>query len=99
MKIKYLILSLLIVSLLSGVASAQERALPDPGLLPGSPFYFLDSLFESLGSLVTFGNLANAECHLALAEERLTEAKALADKNDLNRAERLKIMRSGLRRR
>lgn len=87
---KLLIVPVLAILLFAGVANANGdgHGLPNPGLLPGNPFYFLDSLFEGLGSLVTFGDLSKAERHFALAEERLAESEALADKGDSNRAEK-----------
>lgn len=68
--------------LLAGVVSAQTTDLPDPGALPGSPFYFVKSIFEGLGTFLTFGNSAKAERYLALAERRLAEAEALAEQGD-----------------
>lgn len=85
---KKLLLIPLMAFLLAGTVNANGHSLPDPGLLPGNPFYFLDTLFEGLGSLVTFGDLSKAERHLALAEERLAEAGALAERGDSNRAEK-----------
>ena len=74
--------------LFGGVANAAEHELPDPGLLPGNPLHFLDTLFEGIGTLFTFGDEAKAERFLGLAEERLAEAEALAEKGKLNRAEK-----------
>ena len=72
---KALIASFISIFILAGSVSAQEQRLPDPGTLPGSPFYFLDLFGESLGSFFTFGNSNKAARHLALAEERLAESK------------------------
>jgi len=66
----------------SGVAHAQTNDLPDPGMLPGSPFYFVKGFFEGVGTFFTFGNSAKAERYLALAERRLAEANALATQGD-----------------
>lgn len=68
----------------SGAVQAQTSDLPDPGMLPGSPFYFAKGFFEGLGTVFTFGNSAKAKRYLELAEKRLAEAKALANQGDEN---------------
>jgi hypothetical protein len=70
------------VLMFSGVAHAQTNDLPDPGTLPGSPFYFVKGFFEGVGTFFTFGNSAKAERYLVLAEKRLAEAQALAEQDD-----------------
>ncbi len=60
--------------------SAQDTELPSPGLLPDSPFYFLEIIVEEIGNFFTFGDLKKAERYAALAAERLAEAKAVAEK-------------------
>ncbi|MBI2062298.1 MAG: hypothetical protein HYT64_01225 [Candidatus Yanofskybacteria bacterium] len=70
------------VLMFSGAAHAQTSDLPDPGTLPGSPFYFVKGFFEGIGTFFTFGNSAKAERYLALAEKRLAEAEALAEQGD-----------------
>ncbi|MDP3778531.1 MAG: DUF5667 domain-containing protein [bacterium] len=70
------------VLMFSGVAHAQTSDLPDPGTLPGSPFYFVKGFFEGVGTFFTFGNSAKAERYLALSERRLAEANALAAEGD-----------------
>lgn len=78
--------ALVAVSLASSFAYAQEDAsTPRAGVLPGNPFYYLETLSEGIGSLFTFDAQAKAERYLALAEERLAEAQALADKNKTTR--------------
>jgi len=67
---------------ISGVAFAQTNELPPAGITPGSPFYFLERAFEGIGTFFTFGNAAKAKRYIALAEERLAEAKVLAEKGD-----------------
>lgn len=77
-----LISSLIITSLfVGGTAYAQDEELPDPGLTPDSPFYFLDSWGKNIGMFFTFGNEAKARKALRYAEERLSEAQAMAAKN------------------
>ena len=85
---KTFLIPLLVVFLFAGIVNANSHSLPDPGLLPDSPFYFLDIALERLGSLVTFGDLSKAQRHLGLAEERLVESRALANKGDSSRAEK-----------
>ena len=59
---------------------AQNTELPDPGLLPDSPFYFLEIISEDIVSLFTFGDLKKAERYAKLATERLAEVQAIAEK-------------------
>ncbi len=84
-----LISALLITSLFFGsTAYAQEEELPDPGLTPDSPFYFLDTWGKNIGMFFTFGNEAKAGRALQYAEERLAEARAMAAKNRVREMER-----------
>ena len=77
-----LISCLLITSLLtSGTACAQDEELPDPGITPDSPFYFLDNWVKRIGLFFTFGPEAKARKALQYAEERLAEARVMAVKN------------------
>lgn len=81
---------ILALSLVGGIvkANGNGHGLPNAGLLPGHPFYFLDTLFEGVGTLFTPGDKAKAERFLGLAEERLAEAEALAEQGRSNRAEK-----------
>lgn len=85
---KLLIIPMLAVFLFAGVASANSHGLPNAGMLPGNPFYFLEILSEGIGTFLTFGDIKKAERHLALAGERLAEADELAEKGKANRAEK-----------
>ncbi len=81
------ILSLLLIS--SGVqVLAQEADLPSPGLLPDSPFYFLETIAEAIGTFFTFGDLKKAERYAALAAERLAEVQAVVEKGKPEFAEK-----------
>lgn len=60
--------------------SADDVALPDAGMLPDSPLYFLDRLSEELGLIFAFKASERAERRLAIAAERLSEAKELVGK-------------------
>jgi len=81
---KFISVGIVGAMLFTGVALAQTSGfgLPSPGLLPTSPFYFVKSIFEGIGTLFTFGDSAKAERYLTLAEKRLAEAKALAERGD-----------------
>ncbi|MEX0870041.1 MAG: DUF5667 domain-containing protein [Candidatus Spechtbacterales bacterium] len=80
---KKLIIFAAVFGLLAGGigASAQTENLPEPGILPDSPFYLLTRFSEGIGMLFTFGDTAKAGKHLERAEKRLAEANALADQN------------------
>jgi cellobiose-specific phosphotransferase system component IIA len=67
---------------------AQDIELPSPGLLPDSPFYFLETIAEAIGTFFTFGDLKKAERYAALAAERLAEAQAVVDKGKPEFAEK-----------
>ncbi|MFC2065833.1 DUF5667 domain-containing protein [Chloroflexota bacterium] len=64
-----------------GTASAQDEELPDPGITPDSPLYFLDNWGKKIGLFLAFGPEAKAGKALAYAEERLAEAQVMATKN------------------
>ena len=79
---------ILVTSLLfSGTAYAQEDELPDPGITPDSPFYFLDTWGKNIGLFFAFGPEAKARKALEYAEERLAEAQAMAVKNRIREVE------------
>ncbi len=80
-KISLLIASLVLVGFGSGVL-AQGAELPAPGLTPDSPFYFLESISEGIGTFFTFGDLKKAERYAALAAERVAEAQAVVEKGE-----------------
>ena len=85
---KLLLTAMLATFLFVGVAQAQTEELPDPGILPGNPFYFLKSATEGIGTFFTFGDVAKADRFIYLAEKRLSEAQALTDAGELERAQR-----------
>lgn len=87
--IKKLFLALLVLVFLSaGVAQAQTDDLPEPGMLPDSPFYFLKSWSEAMGTFFTFSDVAKAERFMNLSEKRLAEANALVEKGKPEIAEK-----------
>jgi glutaredoxin len=82
-----IIISMFLFSIGAG-ASAQETDLPDPGLTPDSPFYFLERVVEEIGTFFTFGDLKKAERYATLAAERLAEAQVMAEKGRTGLVER-----------
>ncbi len=81
MKTKFLVFLISLSFLASfNFAQAQEVELPSPGLTPDSPFYFLETIIEEIGTFFTFGDLKKAERYTTLAAERLAEAKAVVEK-------------------
>ena len=85
---KLLLVPLLIMFLFVGVVQAQTNDLPEPGLLPDSPFYFLKGWTEGIGTFFTFGDVVKAERFLNLSEKRLAEANALVAKGKPEVAEK-----------
>ncbi len=65
-----------------------ETELPDPGLTPDSPFYFLERVTEAIGTFFTFGDVKKAERRAVLATERLAEVKAVVEKGKSELAEK-----------
>lgn len=80
--------SFLTLFLAVGTVNADIVNMPEAGMLPNSPFYFLETLSEKIGMLFTFGKIKEAERYLELAGERLAESKALADEGDTDQAEK-----------
>lgn len=85
--ISFLIATVFVFSFGIGVL-AQEAELPDPGLTPDSPFYFLEIISEGIGTFFTFGDLKKAERYAALASERVAEAQAVVEKGKPEAAEK-----------
>lgn len=85
---KILLASILTIFLFAGTGQAQANDLPQPGMLPDSPFYFMKGFFESIGTFFTFNDVAKTERFLNLSETRLAEAKALVEKGKSQLAER-----------
>lgn len=94
MKIKTIILSLLLVPFL---AFAQNGAtLPNAGLTPESPFYFIDKLGEALQEFFTFSQEGKAHLQIAFAAERVAEIKVVLETKGVE-AEGLAVAESRLR--
>jgi hypothetical protein len=56
--------------------------------LPGSATYGLDRAMETVSLALTFDRESKAEKRLAIAEERLSEARELAERNQTEKAEK-----------
>lgn len=54
-------------------------SLPNPGLTPDSPFYFLNRVSEALQELFAFSPEAKARLQLEFAAERIAEIKAMIE--------------------
>ena len=60
---------------------------PATGILPGSPFHFLETLTENAQLSFIFDPIKKEEFRLALASERLSEAKTLVEQGNYQAAE------------
>jgi hypothetical protein len=65
--------------MIGNIVFAQEQ-LVNPGITPDNPLYALDRAIEKLQLMLTFDDKSKAKLHLMIAEERLSEAKAMVDK-------------------
>jgi hypothetical protein len=89
--LKKITLFLLMAFFVSGavVYAQAEEELPSPGITPDSPFYFLKTFVEDVGTFFTFGDAAKAERYAKLAQKRIAEVKAMADKVNQRKPKRL----------
>jgi len=74
---KTFFISIIVLFLFLNIVHAQTE-LPQPGILPDSPFYGLKKAFEGIGNVFTFGETAKVERALKLAEQRLAETEAMS---------------------
>lgn len=82
------ILAITLVFAVVGAVRAQEdTGLPNPGITPDSPFYFLDTLGERISLFFARSAEARARKSLAIAEEKLAEAETMADEGKDKAAE------------
>jgi len=87
---KKTLLSIFIVGLLLiALVAAQEQELVEAGTTPNSVLYGLDKAFEAIILALTFDHVKKAELHLEYAEERLSEAKKMIEKNKIKYVEKL----------
>ncbi len=83
-----ILVAFLSFGIVTGFVYAQdEEPLPDAGLSPSSPFYFLDILGERISLAFTRGKVAKAQKQTRFAEERLAEAQKMADEEKDEEAE------------
>ncbi|HCP08809.1 MAG TPA: hypothetical protein DIT25_03370 [Candidatus Moranbacteria bacterium] len=88
-KIQSILLALVFVFGFVGIVGAQEgQALPDPGITPDSPFYFLDKWGKGISLAFTFGTEAKAKKQLIIAQERLAEAEQMEEEGKTEAAEK-----------
>lgn len=73
------VLALLLNAAPAAHAQDQSALLPNPGITPDSPFYFLDRWGEAFGRFFAFSREAKAAKQVEHAEERLAEAQVMAD--------------------
>lgn len=66
--------------------SAEDLEISEPRILPDSPFYGLKKFWERAQETFTFGPVAKAELQLKRANQRIIEAKLLAEKTGNNEA-------------
>ena len=85
--VSLLVAVVLVVPVFAG-AQGMTFTLPDPGMLPDSPFYFLKSWGEGIRLFFTFNAEKKAEQYLRLAEVRLAEYERLIAKGKEQIAEK-----------
>lgn len=73
------IFSFLALPVLAQTTSTSDSDLPDPGLMPDHPLYFLDKWAEKIDLWLTFKIEKRAEKALKYADEKLAEIQALAE--------------------
>jgi len=73
---KIIAVSMLVLPIMAFGQSATAT-LPDPGLTPDSPFYFLNRVGEALQEFFTFNPEAKARLELEFAAERISEIKLM----------------------
>jgi len=88
MKTIFLLITLSFLLFPGAGVLAQGTGLLGPGMTPDSPFYFLETIVEKIGTFFTFGDLKKAERYSILAEERLAEANVMAERGKSELAER-----------
>lgn len=62
----------------------QKAVLPNPGLVPGNPFYFLDRIGEAVREFFTFNQEDKARLQLEFASERIAEIKIILETKGVN---------------
>ncbi len=80
--IKSILISLLLVPLF--VFAQNQATLPNAGLTPERPFYFLDKLGEVLQRFFTFNPESKARLEITFARERVAEIKLVLEDRGVN---------------
>ena len=80
---KKLFLAFALLSVVAFSLPASASAATNPGVKPGSFFYFFDTTFEQISLFFTFSPEKKAEKALAYADERIAEAEAVAGDNNV----------------
>lgn len=83
MKIMSTIVVVLMLMSVPAMAQEDNTKLTDPGTTPDSFFYFLDIAMDNLALAMTFNSDDKIEKELEIAEERLAEARAMAENGDI----------------
>ncbi len=86
--LKKIFVTFLVSFLFVGIVNAQEVELPEPGMLPGHPLYFLKTWSEGIGTFFTFGDEAKAERMIYLSEKRLAEINELSQQGETELSEK-----------
>lgn len=60
--------------------TAEDLGIPEPRTLPDSPFYFIKNFWRGVRTTFTFNPIKKVELRLRFANEKLIEAKKLAEK-------------------
>jgi len=66
--------------------NSEMAHLPNAGLTPDSPFYFLDKIGETLREFITFNPQSKARLHVQYAGERIAEIKIILESKGLEAA-------------
>jgi hypothetical protein len=81
---KIIVVAIFGILVFSGAAHAQTNNLPNAGLTPESPFYFLDRWGETLQGFFTFSQEGKARLQVAFIAERAAELQKVLAKDQPN---------------
>lgn len=91
---KSIFISILFVPLL--VFAQNQAVLPNAGITPESPFYFLDKFGEALRTIFTLNPESKAHLQITFAAERISEIKVILETKGIE-AKGLEVAQSRLR--
>jgi len=83
---KIFLIPFIVLFLVVGTVSAQTEGLPNAGLTPDRPFYFLDKISETLREFITLNKESKARLHVKFAGERIAEIKIILESKGLEAA-------------